>query len=216
MVAVVALKWRASVRGELGHHASRPPKKPAVLHVAQWRQRIHSAKVLLSREATARRRQERGLWLPPLREDRHRTQLSTWAAKVRGVTFYHRIWPLFGGVIKWSILLNLCITNFIALLLTLFPVDPKNSYGWKTPPITPNLFPSSPNPKRSTSLSSLPDADVTYLNSQWPKVPYQDNKSQQVCCVYISALVAYNVVVTVSFTLTLCLHLVGTRECQWE
>lgn len=57
--------------------------------------------------------------------------------------------------------------------------DPKSSYGWKTPPITPNLFPSSPNPKRSTSLGSLPDADVTYLNSQWPKLPCQDNKSQQ-------------------------------------
>lgn len=99
VVAVLALKWRVSVRGELGRLASRAPKKPAVLHVAQSRLLIRLAKALLSREATGRRKQGRKPWVPPLREDRHRMQPSTWAAaKVRGVTFYHRIWPLFGGL----------------------------------------------------------------------------------------------------------------------
>ena len=103
---------------------------------------------------------------------------------MRGVTFYHRMRPLFGGLIKWSISLNLYIIILLCCYYIVFLVDPKSSsYGWKTPPITPNLFPSSPNPKRSTSLGSLPDADVNYLNSQWPKLPYQENKSHHVCSV---------------------------------
>lgn len=84
--------------------------------------------------------------------------------------------------------------QFVCHLSLFSPIllDQKNTYGWKTPPITPNLFPASPNPKRSTSLGSLPDADINYLNSQWPKLPYQE-KPQQVCtfvlwcaCVYVS------------------------------
>ena len=112
---------------------------------------------------------------------------------MRGVTFYHRMRPLFGGLIKWSISLNLYIIIVLCCYYIVFPVDPKSSsYGRKTPPINPNLFPSSPNPKRSTSLGSLPDADVNYLNSQWPKLPYQDTKSHQVstcvCCASVCGL----------------------------